>query len=231
MDRVCEPELMENPLQVKAYAEADFFDSDEAFVNRIQEILCGLHKSPDSETVIFDLGCGPGNITEKIASRWRSAQVVGIDGSQAMLAYAKRRQGVLSSEPGNLKVSYLLINISEIAKGSYGFESSADVVISNSLLHHLLDPNQFWKALKYLASPGAVFLLRDLRRPDSTQAAIDLQKRYLAKAAPILIRDYLASLHAAFTVDEVREQIQLAGLENLRVFEVDDRYLEVNGTI
>ena len=50
-------------------------------------------------------------------------------------------------------------------------------------------------------------------------------------AQSILIRDYLASLHAAFTIEEVQLQLHRAGLDDLKVLEIDDRYLEVFGTM
>ena len=44
--------------------------------------------------------------------------------------------------------------------------------------------------------------------------------------------DYEASLHAAFTVAEVRQQLADAGLDaQLQVAELDDRYLEVWGRL
>jgi trans-aconitate 2-methyltransferase len=40
--------------------------------------------------LVFDLGCGPGNITRLLAERWPGARVVGIDSSADMLAKARR---------------------------------------------------------------------------------------------------------------------------------------------
>ena len=39
---------------------------------------------------VYDLGCGPGNITRLLAERWPNARVVGIDSSADMLAKAVR---------------------------------------------------------------------------------------------------------------------------------------------
>ena len=39
---------------------------------------------------IFDLGCGPGNATQLLRTRWPSSKITGIDGSAAMLAQAAR---------------------------------------------------------------------------------------------------------------------------------------------
>jgi hypothetical protein len=45
----------------------------------------------------------------------------------------------------------------------------------------------------------------------------------------VLQRDFRASLLAAFTADEVREQLEEAGLGQFIVKEIGDRYLEVSG--
>ena len=45
----------------------------------------------------------------------------------------------------------------------------------------------------------------------------------------VLIDDYLASLKAAFTVEEVRVQIEREGLDHLIVDKNEDRYLAVAG--
>lgn len=47
---------------------------------------------PDSGT-IYDLGCGPGNVTIKLKARWPTHIVVGVDSSPDMLAKAKTSHG------------------------------------------------------------------------------------------------------------------------------------------
>ena len=42
----------------------------------------------DPETV-YDLGCGPGNVTGLIQQRWPAADVIGVDASETMLAQAR----------------------------------------------------------------------------------------------------------------------------------------------
>ena len=58
-----------------------------------------------------------------------------------------------------------------------------------------------------------------------------LCQQHVADAPAVLQRDYRASLQASFTADEVKAQLALAGLGQLQVLEVEDRYLEVSGWI
>ena len=61
--------------------------------------------------------------------------------------------------------------------------------------------------------------------------AHDLQQRHLPDAPDVLIRDFLASLAAAFTPEEVKTQLQEARLTALTVEEEGDRYLVVSGLV
>jgi len=227
--RIPEPELMQNLLQVKAYAEADFSESDDSFIQRIEKYLCLKGKKLDSQSLIVDLGSGPGNITERLSRRWASSKVIGIDGSHAMLAEARRRQSEAKSSNALTNITYYCWDISLIANGLMKLEKPADLIVSNSLLHHFHDPSNLWKALKPLSARSSVHLHRDLRRPSSVDELIALQKIYLPDSSALITNDYCASLKAAFTVAEVQAQLHSEGLDNLRVYELDDRYLEVVG--
>jgi trans-aconitate 2-methyltransferase len=60
--------------------------------HRLRPALDLLAQIPlDSPTMIYDLGCGPGTVTEFLAKRWPSARIVGLDSSKEMLARAATR--------------------------------------------------------------------------------------------------------------------------------------------
>jgi trans-aconitate 2-methyltransferase len=50
-----------------------------------------VHVPLASAEFVFDLGCGPGNSAELLSLRFPSAEIVGLDTSEAMLAHARRR--------------------------------------------------------------------------------------------------------------------------------------------
>lgn len=211
---------MDDRQQALAYASADFSAGDQALIERLQQCFpAGLGPR------LIDLGCGPGNISVLLAHRYPQATVLGIDGAEAMLAFAERIPLEQPALRGRLHFARHLLPDPELP-GGYS------AVISNSLLHHLHDPAVLWQAVRQLAAPGACVYIKDLRRPASAAEAEALRQRHLADAPPVLQHDYLASLHAAFRVEEVALQLEAAGLAaDLRVAAVADRYLEVWGVL
>ena len=71
----------------------------------------------------------------------------------------------------------------------------------------------------------------DLMRPATAALVARYVDVYTDGEPEVLRRDFGASLHAAFTVDEVQEQLRLAGLAGLSVQAVSDRHLTVVGVL
>ena len=218
MERIPEPELMEGQEQALAYASADFSAGDQALIDRVQALFpAGLGER------IADLGCGPGNISFRLARQFSEAAVVGYDGASVMLALAEETLAECSDLSARL-------SFRQVVLPDRSLDRAYSAVISNSLLHHLHDPAVLWQSVRALGKQGAAVYIKDLRRPVCADDVDALKARYLRDAPEVLQRDYVASLHAAFTVEEVSEQLLRAGLANqLSVSSVEDRYLEIWG--
>ncbi len=108
-------------------------------------------------------------------------------------------------------------------------ERSFEAVFSNSLLHHLADPLDLWREIKHLARPGAPVLVCDLVRPESREAAQRIVDEADCSDHPVLREDFYNSLLAAYTLDEVREQLGSTGLEQLESDRISERHLGVWG--
>jgi SAM-dependent methyltransferase len=109
--------------------------------------------------------------------------------------------------------------------------NQADAAISNSLLHHLPNPLQFWDKLRFFVKPGSPVLVMDLLRPESPEAALAIVDRYASGAPDILRRDFYNSLLAAFTEDEIGAQLAQMNLTRLLIDVPDDRHWVVGGII
>lgn len=216
MHRVVEPELMNDEQQAQAYAAADFASTDAAFVDAFLERFGATLDSP-----IADLGCGPGNITLRLAQARPGLTLVGYDGAPAMLRLAAQRVGARPN------VSFERATFPAPGLPRQRFAG----VLSNSLLHHLHDPSVLWRTIEHIGRPGCPVFVGDLRRPRSPEELETLVDRYAGDAPDVLRRDFAASLHAAFEPSEVEDQLAHAKLEHLRVEAVGDRHLWVSGRL
>ncbi len=225
MKRTPEPELMQFPSQVRAYADADFSESDSHVVKSLENYLKKIGRNLNKSDLIFDMACGPGNIAQRIAKNWPLVNVIGIDGSKEMLHEAEKKL----DENFAKNLSYELIEINSIATGEIYFPHKADIVVSNSALHHFHDPFRFWGALKKLGKNNCIHIHRDLIRPSSPEKAFEIKEKKLSNSPEILKKDFYASLKASFTVSEVTQQLVDAGLSQLKVSQVDELYFEIVG--
>jgi 2-polyprenyl-3-methyl-5-hydroxy-6-metoxy-1,4-benzoquinol methylase len=211
MPRRPEPELMDMPDEVDAYARADFRAVNARFVEWVFSMADGR----DGLSVL-DIGCGPGDIPLAIARAKPGWRVTAVDDSEPMLMVARRRSA------GTRNLAF--------AKGdakSLPDLGLFDLILSNSLLHHLPEPAGFWSGVKkHLRAEGRV-MLRDLRRPTDEATARRIVAEHAGGESGLLQEEFYRSLLSAFTVDEVRQQLIAAGLSALQVGEREDRYLDV----
>ena len=218
MERVLEPEVMDDPEQALAYARADFTEENQGFVNRFLEF------NPEfAEGCVLDLGCGPADIPIRLAQALPDCRVIGIDASPAMI-----RLGEEAIKAAGLS-DRITLHCERFQ--SYVVSEQADAAISNSLLHHLVNPLKFWYALKQLVKPGSFVLIMDLVRPESPESAQAIVAQYAANEPAILRRDFYHSLLAAFTEDEVASQLAELNLSRLLIDVVDDRHFIVAGRV
>ncbi|MBH0178014.1 MAG: class I SAM-dependent methyltransferase [Nitrospira sp.] len=218
MDRILEPELMDDPLQAEAYAHADFAKENQGFVERFREYF------PDfSEGHVLDLGCGPADIPIRFVTLYPACQVVGIDASAPMIRLGEQavKQAGLAD-----RITLRCERIDAVPGARI-----VDAAMSNSLLHHLPNPLQFWHKLRLLVKPGSPVLVMDLLRPESPEAAQAIVDQYAAGEPDILRRDFYNSLLAAFTEDEVTTQLARMNLTRLLIDIPDDRHWVVGGVI
>src|SRR2546426_12319823 len=81
MERVLEPELMDDPAQALAYSRADFEKENQGFVDRFAEFYPEFKAGH-----VLDLGCGPGDIPIRLARTLPECRITGVDGSPPMIA-------------------------------------------------------------------------------------------------------------------------------------------------
>ncbi|MBI5040776.1 MAG: class I SAM-dependent methyltransferase [Gammaproteobacteria bacterium] len=218
MDRIPEPELMNDPAQALAYARADFEQPHSQFIAQFRACF------PDwrGAGFVLDLGCGPGDICRRFAQAFPDTVIHGVDAAVAMLHIGR----------ADLRATQLDQRI-ELIKGYLPGamlpREHYDAVISNSLLHHLHDPQALWQGVLRYAMPDAPVFVMDLRRPASRDEATALVETYAAGEPEVLRSDFHHSLLAAYRVEEIYAQLRIAGIDWLCVEDLGDRHVIVYG--
>ena len=202
MQRVPEAALMNDPRQAAAYAGGDLDNAYWLFVQLFHKYFPDLVP----EDAILDLGCGPAAIPLRLAKRFPKCQIHCVDAAPQMLIQGKQavqRQGL------EKQIHFFCGNLPDklpLPQDRYG------MVISNSFLHHLNDPMILWHAIHDYCLPGGAILIVDLLRPATEEKAQLLVDQYMPNAPPLLRQDMLLSLCAAYTIDEVKTQLEQANL-------------------
>ncbi len=217
MERSAEPELMDEPQQVAAYAAADFSLAHEQLLFHLRTLWQG-----PAPTCSIDLGTGTGDIAMRLARAYPGCHVTAVDAGAVMLRQAAQLIALAGLAE---RISLVQRHLPDITGLPH-----VPLLVSNSLLHHLPDPMILWRVLPRLACPGALAVIMDLRRPRCMEELEQLVLRHAAADPPILQNDFRASLHAAYTCDEVAAQLREAALP-LTVDAIGDRHWIASGRL
>jgi trans-aconitate 2-methyltransferase len=115
--------------------------------HRLRPGLELLARIPDIDPgVVFDLGCGPGNLTLEIATRWPQARVVGVDSSIEMITKARADVPNVEFESGDIE--------------TWTPEHEVDVIFSNATLHWLDHHGRLFPRLFDFLRPGGVLAVQ-----------------------------------------------------------------------
>jgi ubiquinone/menaquinone biosynthesis C-methylase UbiE len=218
VERIPEPELMDDLQQAIAYDQADFSKSHSKRVALFQE----RYLLPITGNVL-DLGCGSGDILERFANAMPHAKFIAVDGAAPMLELAKKRFDKSPQIAKRIQFVHAFLPSAHIPALDY------QIVMSNSMLHHLHQPQVLWETIRQHAQPSSFVFVGDLRRPESEVHAAELIDQLAADEPEILRRDFYNSLCAAFTAEEVREQLTACGVASLTVEEVGEIHMLVYG--
>ena len=218
MQRIPEPELMLDKNQALAYARANFSEPHNLFVELFSQIFPG-----ESPHHVLDLGCGTADISIRFAKAYPHCTLHGIDGSKAMLQLAKK-----NLIRNNLEQR---IQFSQQQLPSIIPLLNYDAIISNSLLHHLQNPQVLWDTIKNNGMPAAPAFVMDLIRPHNQTHAQELAQKHAASEDKILQRDFFLSLLSAYRPSEVQIQLKEAKLNTFELKIISDRHFIVYGRI
>ncbi|PMB35934.1 SAM-dependent methyltransferase, partial [Fischerella thermalis CCMEE 5319] len=214
MERVLEPEVMDSLEEAIEYDAMDFTEVNSAFAQ--EAIALG----PSEQGVVLDAGTGTGRIPIIMCQMRYKWQVIAIDLAASMLQIAAHHVQEAGLQE---QIRLELVDVKHMPYGDRQF----DLVVSNSLVHHLPNPLSFFQELKRVLKPNGGIFIRDLFRPRdeaTMNALVDSIGAEYNEHQKKLFRD---SLHAALTIDEVRNLLAEVGLSGVEVYQSSDRHWTV----
>ncbi len=187
--------------------DTELYEAQHAFVWKFGEDLIGILDPKQGERVL-DLGCGTGQLTQKIAER--GAEVIGLDASPEMIGQARRNFP---------RLQFVLEDAAAM-----NFDGEFDAIFSNAALHWMLQASEvaaaMFRALRKRGRLVAEFGGKgNIRRIESAIEAVLL--RYLGDSLPAR-RTFFPS------VGEYAALLENCGLE-VRSAVLFDRFTPLEG--
>jgi len=160
--------LMKEIFQGEVFAEIANFDSGiRQLMPRYEEILDVLARcTPPAAHRVLDLGCGTGETSLTILERCRDAEVIALDYSPRMLAFAsaKIEEAGYSNRWKGFEGDF-----GDWADNNLSFPEEFDACISSFAIHHLTDEMKLklFERIRKSLKPEGVFWNADRVLPES----------------------------------------------------------------
>jgi len=145
-----------------------FFKVMPRYQEMMQAVIDGIPFDKNDRLKIVDLGCGTGNLSQRLISAYPNAHITCIDMAENMLTMARAKL------EGNRSISFRLGDIRD-----FDYQSKYDVIVASMVLHHIegKDKPRFYRRLYDALSRGGVFLSIDIFISSHSH----LQKLYMDK--------------------------------------------------
>ena len=210
LQRVLEPEVMDSLEEAISYDEMDHRQVNELFVD-------DLIKSGQVHGEALDLGTGTARIPLLLCDRTEHVRIIAVDLSSSMLDVARIKLGLTPH------VDRIMLD--RVDAKALPFKGERfDVVIANSIVHHIREPaSTFTEAVRVCKGGGLIFF-RDLTRPATSEEVTKLVKTYAGDEPEHARKLFDDSLRAAFTVEEIRRIVSEIGFPVSTVSATGDRH-------
>jgi len=210
LERVLESEVMDTWEDAVEYDSMDFTGVNMAFAERALEL-------GPPEGIILDAGTGTARIPIIMAQRRPTLRIWAIDLSENMLKIGNKNVDEAGLD------QYIQLRKADAKSLPYP-DDYCDMVISNSIVHHLPDPLPFLKEVNRITKPNGGIFLRDLIRPPDERVPEELTEKYAGECTEYQKKLYRDSLRASFTIREMEELIKQSGMRGLTVLPSSDRH-------
>lgn len=210
LQRVLEVELMDTPEEARGYDAMDHSAVNRVFAGDFLALYGGAGP-------VLDVGTGTAQIPIELCRQRPGLRVLAVDAARHMIALAKQnveRAGLAG------QVEPVLANARNLPHADGQFEA----VVSNSIVHHIADPESVVGEMVRVLAPGGWLFVRDLLRPEDEGTLERLVEAHAAGATGHQKQMFRDSLHAALSLDEARALARLFGFEGEAVRQTTDRH-------
>lgn len=230
LTRRLEPEVMDTVEDAHDYDTMDHSTVNRVFVDdllmfrrRTRESLDrSLTTSATEEIVVpfvnvLDVGTGTALIPIELCRREVTCRINAIDLAAEMLKLAD--YNIARADLAS-RIHAERIDAKHMPYGVGAF----DAVISNSIVHHIPEPRAVFMEMLRVLRPSGVLFVRDLLRPKSLAEVDHLVATYAGQENAHSQQLFRDSLHAALSLDEVRELAVACGTSASAVQQTSDRH-------
>jgi ubiquinone/menaquinone biosynthesis C-methylase UbiE len=197
-------------------AEAHDYDTmDHSHVNAV--FVADLLQLQHDFSTVLDVGTGTAQIPLELCKRQLQARVIAIDMAAHMLEVGRanvQRAGLAE------RIDLRLCD----AKHMPFVDSAFDLVMSNSIVHHIPEPFAVFTEMARVVKPGGLVFVRDLLRPNDAATLRSLVQQYAGDANAHQQQMFADSLHAALTLDEAQAMVMRVGFAAATVTQTSDRH-------
>jgi ubiquinone/menaquinone biosynthesis C-methylase UbiE len=210
LPRVLEPEVMDSAEEAR-----DYDAMDHAAVNRV--FVADFLAAWDGRGPVLDVGAGTAQIPIELCRQHPTAEATAVDLAEHMLRVGRanvRRAGL----EARVRLERCDAKRLPYAAGAFG------AVISNSIVHHIPEPAAVLAEMVRVAAPGGLLFVRDLLRPGDEATLRRLVDLHAAGANDHQQKMFADSLHAALTLEEIRQLVHALGFDPAGVRQTTDRH-------
>ena len=197
LSRVLEPEVMDTADEAVDYDAMDHREVNRRFIDDL--LTCWRHKDPHrsiAEISVTDLGTGTALIPLEMFQREPAiGKVIACDLSMEMLKIADQH----IRNAGAHCIQTLFCDCKQLPLADH----SQDMVISNSIVHHIPEPKSVLREAIRILKPDGLLFVRDLMRPETNQQVEHFVQSYTGNENADQQQLFRQSLHASLTVKEV----------------------------
>jgi ubiquinone/menaquinone biosynthesis C-methylase UbiE len=212
LTRVLEPEVMDSEEDAREYDSMDHAAVNAMFVADLMAVL------PAAASIeILDLGAGTAQVPIAMCQQMPNVRVVAVDAAENMLAVA--RENVSAAGLAD-RIKLVLADAKRLPFPDASFQ----VVVSNSIVHHIAEPASVLAQAARIATPSAIQFHRDLCRPNDENELARLVTMYAGDATLYQQKLFSDSLRAALTLSEVQSLVAEQGFAANSVHMTSDRH-------